>query len=104
MPRDIKLNGGEITILKTIGFGGAQLYGKLLIERMDDIIAAEFLDTLDGLMSLGYVLSSKVNVRSMEEAERAFFRINPTYARELKDALNPSSSRDQSRARRQRRS
>lgn len=104
MPREIKLSGGEITIVKTIGFGGSQVFGKLLIDRMgEDIIEAEFLDTLDGLLSLGYVLSNKVNVRTMHDVERAFFRINPVHARDLKDATNPARARERQRERRERR-
>ncbi len=104
MARDIKLNGGEITLLKTIGFGGTQLYGKLLVDRMgEDVIAAEFLDTLQGLMAMGYVLSNKVNVRSMDDVQRAFFRVNPAFARDLKDATNPGRAREQQRAKRERR-
>lgn len=105
MPRDIKLNGGEITMLKSIGFGGSQLYGKLLLDRMgEDLIQAEFLDTLEGLMSMGYILSNKVNVRTMDDVERAFFRVNPAFARDLKDATNPSRARERQRERRERRS
>jgi len=104
MPREIKLDGGEINLLKTLGLSGTQVYGKLLLERIDDMAPAEFLETLDGLLSLGYVISNKVNVRRIEDVERAFFRVNPAYSRDLKDAINPSRTRDQGRARRQRRS
>ncbi len=105
MPREIKLSGSEITLLKAIGLGGSPVQGKILIERTEDMITAEFLDTLDGLLSIGYVMSNKVNVRKMEDVERAFFRVNPSYARDLKDALNPAARRDAGgRARRQRRS
>ena len=103
MSRDIKLNGGEITVLKTLGFGGGQMPGKMLIERMEEMIAAEFLDTLDGLLTFGYVLSNKVNVRSMEDVERATFRVNPAHARELKEAVHPSHNREVRRTRRERR-
>jgi hypothetical protein len=105
MARDIKLNGGEITVVKAIGFGGNQLYGKLLLDRMGEgIIAAELLDTIDGLMSQGYLLSNRVNVRTMDDVQRAFFRINPVHARDLKDATNPSRGRERQRERRERRS
>lgn len=102
MSREIKLNGGEITVLKAIGMGGMQIHGKMLKERVEDMVDAEFIDTLDGLMSLGYILSSKVNVRTMDDVERSFFRVNQSYARDLKDAVNPSRSRED-RGRRQRR-
>ncbi len=104
MPREIKLNGGEITLLKSIGLGGTQVYGKLLLERIDDMVPAEFLETLDDLLSVGYVLSSKVNVRKIEDVERAFFRVNPAYSRDLKDAINPGKKRErEQRGRRDRR-
>ncbi len=103
MAREIKLNGGEIAVLKAIGFGGGQLHGKLLMDRIEDMVQAEFLDTLDGLLTMGYVLSNKVNVRTVEDVQRSFFRLNPAHARDLKDAMHPSSGRDQRRARRERR-
>ena|SRR3978361_1053689 len=105
MPREIKLDGGEISLLKTIGLSGTQVYGKLLLEHVDDMIPAEFLETLDGLLSLGYVLSNKVNVRKIEDVEKAFFRVNPAYQRDLRDAINPSKRRErEQRGKRQRRS
>jgi hypothetical protein len=36
--------------------------------------------------------------------QRAFFRVNPAHAKDLKDATNPSHAREQQRARRERRS
>lgn len=103
MAREIRLNGGEITVLKTLGLSGSSLPGKMLIERSGGMETAEFLDTIKGLLDLGYVVSNKVNVRSLDEAERALFRVNQTYAHELKAALNPGRGRDQTGERRRRR-
>ncbi|MFL6527331.1 MAG: hypothetical protein ACJ8IQ_04465 [Chthoniobacterales bacterium] len=103
MHRDINLDGGEITILKTLGLTGAQMSGKNLIEKSGEMETAEFLDTLSGLMSLGYVLSDKVNIRLIEEVERASFRVNPSYSRDLKGALHPGQRRNEERERRERR-
>ncbi len=104
MPREINLDGGEITVLKTIGLGGTQIYGKLLLERAGDMMPAEFLETLDGLLSLGYVMSNKVNVRTVADVETAFFRVNPAYSRDLREAINPGRRRDREKGgRRQRR-
>ena len=103
MKREINLDGGEITILKTIGLSGTPIYGKMLIERIGEVEAVEFVDTLDGLLTLGYVLSSKVNVRTMEEVERSFFRVNSAYAHELRDAIRPGKRREDDHARRRRR-
>ena len=103
MGREIKLDGGEISILKKIGLSGAPLYGKLLIERIEEMETGEFLDSLSGLLDMGYVLSNKVNVRLMEDVEKAFFRVNPAHSKDLQDAVNPSRKRERERQERLRR-
>src|SRR4051812_8337599 len=103
MGGEIKLNGGEIMLLKKIGLGGAPLFGKLLVDRIEEMETGEFLDTLCGLIDLGYVVSNKVNIRLMEDVQKAFFRVNPTYAKDLQDAVNPSRRRERERAERMRR-
>jgi len=100
---EITLNGGEITILKTIGLGGSTIGGKQLAERMEEMESAEFLDALDGLMTMGYVASNKVNIRTMEAVESASFRVNPAFSRVLRDAVYPSRARAPKATRRQRR-
>ena len=102
MRREINLSGGEISILKALGLSGAPVQGKMLVER-SDMEPAEFLDMLDGLITIGYVLSSKVNVNNMEDVEHAFFRVNPSYARDLRDATRPGLRREEDRTRRRRR-
>ena len=102
MKREIKLSGGEITLLKTMGLSGMPVYGKLLIERIGEMESAEFLDELTGLMSQGYVLCDKVNVRTMEDVEHAVFRVNASYARDLRDALHPGRRREEKGRRRRR--
>jgi hypothetical protein len=103
MGREIKLDGGEISILKKIGLSGTPLFGKLLVERIEEMETGEFLDTLCGLVDLGYVLSNKVNIRLMEDVEKASFRVNPAYTKELQDAVNPSRKRERERQERLRR-
>jgi hypothetical protein len=102
MRRELNLNGGEIALLKTMGLSGAPVFGKLLVERVGDMETAEFLDTLEGLISLGYVLSDKVRLHTMEDVERAIFRVNASYAHELRDAIRPGQRREQERRRRRR--
>lgn len=103
MGREIKLDGGEITILKKIGLSGTPLYGKLLVERIEEMETGEFLDSLCGLIDLGYVVCNKVNIRLMEDVEKAFFRVNPTHAKDLQDAVNPARKRERERQDRLRR-
>jgi hypothetical protein len=102
MRRELNLNGGEITLLKSMGLSGAPVFGKLLIERIGEMETAEFLDTLEGLISLGYVLSDKVRLHTMEDVERAVFRVNASYARELRDAIRPGQRREEEGRRRRR--
>ncbi|MEY2497916.1 MAG: hypothetical protein QOD12_1472 [Verrucomicrobiota bacterium] len=103
MGREIKLDGGEITLLKKIGLSGSPVHGKLLVDRIEEMETGEFLDTLTGLIDQDYVLSNKVNIRTMEEVERSFFRVNAAYTKDLRDAVNPSAHRERDRAKRQRR-
>ncbi len=104
MGRDISLTGGEITVLKTIGLGGAPMSGANLLKKVDDLGDAEVIDILQGLMAQDYVLSSKVDIRKIDDVKTSSFRVSPTNSRDLRDALSPSRDRAQSRERRQRRS
>jgi hypothetical protein len=79
------------------------MYGKLLVDQLEDSETAQFLETLIGLIDQGYVISNKVNIRLIEDAERAFFRVNPVYATDLRDAVNPSRKRERERTQRRRR-
>ena len=101
---EIQLNGGEITILKAIGLTGTAMAGKFLLDRIEEVEAGEFIDTLDGLVAMGYLLATKVNIRTLEDVERASFRVNPSYAHDLKDALDPNRRREAAKQRRRRRS
>jgi hypothetical protein len=97
--REIKLDGGEISILKALGQSTTALSGKMLLEHVGGMETAELIDTLSGLISQGYLMSSKVNVTNLDEVEHSFFRINPSYARDLRDALRPAGRRRQERER-----
>ena len=104
MGHEIQLNGGEITILKAIGLTGAAMGGKFLLDRIEEVEAGEFIDTMEGLLAMGYVLATKVNIRTLEDIQRASFRVNPSYAHDLKDALDPNRRREAAKQRRRRRS
>ncbi|MBA3964050.1 MAG: hypothetical protein H0X40_19425 [Chthoniobacterales bacterium] len=100
---EITLNGGEITLLKTLGLGGSLVNGRQLKEKMDSMEGAELLDTLSGLITEGYVVANKVNVRTVEALESASFRVNAVHARELRDAVYPARKAAANTGRRQRR-
>ncbi len=102
MKREINLDGGEISILKAIGSSG-QISGKLLVSKVGDLSESEFVNTLSGLISQDFVVSNRVNIRSLADAETSFFRINPSVAKDLRGAMKPGLRRDEDRGRRQRR-
>jgi hypothetical protein len=101
--REINLDGGEIAVLKAIGTSGSQVFGKMLVDRLGDLAEAELIETLCGLISQGYVVSNRVNIRLMADVQSAFFRVNPAMAKELRGAMNPARRRNEQRARRDRR-
>ena len=103
MRREIHLSGGEITLLKTLGLSGTPTPGQQLVEHAGEMETAELLDVLNGLITTGYVLSNKLNVGSIEDVTRATFRVNASYARELRDAISPGRRRERDRPRRRRR-
>ena len=98
MPRELTLDGGEITLLKRIGLSGGQIYGRLLVDDLEAEEIPIFLETLTGLIEQGYVLSNKVNIRLKEDVEKAFFRVNPAFSVALRDATNPARRRERERA------
>jgi hypothetical protein len=100
--REITLSGGEISLLKALRLTGAPMAGKFLIERMHEMETGELIDTLEGLIAMGYVLSSKVSVRAMADVEHAFFRVNPAYAHTLRESIHPSRTRETTQRRRRR--
>ena len=102
MQREINLDGGEISVIKTLGLSGSPVAGKKLLEGVNEMEPVELADTLCSLMAQGYVLSSKVTVRDKEDIERASFRVNPSYSRDLRDALKPAGRRSEERTRRRR--
>ncbi|MEP6937891.1 MAG: hypothetical protein ABI871_07465 [Chthoniobacterales bacterium] len=103
MAREIQLGGGEITLLKSIGLSGSPILGKLLLERVDAMEKSELVETLAGLISTDYVLTNRVNVRTVEDVEKGFFRVNPAHTKDLRDAVNPGRRREQDRSKRERR-
>ena len=99
---EISLNGGEISILKTIGLSGSMMAGGQLADRMDEMEGAEFLDALSGLIAMDYVIANKVSIRTMEAVRTAAFRVNPALARALKEAVYPSRQKAETGRRRRR--
>lgn len=89
MGREINLDGTELTVIKALGIGGSEIDGATLMMRCDSLDVAELIDTVKGLMDLGYVDGDSDCFYSKEQLEEAHFRVNSGYAKDLKDALDP---------------
>lgn len=84
--RHIKLSGREATIVRSIGFTEAMLGAE--IQDCTRMEVDDVTDTLNGLMSAGYVESipfrDEVQIAEMPVTA---FELNPAYAQGLKQAL-----------------
>jgi hypothetical protein len=99
---DINLDGGEKEMIKAIGIGGAGISGKQLVAQVSGMEQAEFLSTLRGLLDFGYVLADKQAFHDLNDVEHAEFRINGSYARDIKEALDPRLKRARQELRKRR--
>ena len=96
--REINLDGGEVSIIKALGLSSGEMLGEDLIEKVAvDLTAAEVIDTIKGLMSLGYVDADKSGFYSVEDLKGIYFRVNSGYAKDLKDALDPQPQQRKSK-------
>ena len=94
---EINLDGGEITILKALGLGGSEVDGETLLGRVVPMDAAEVIDTLKGLVMLGYVSADNSSFHAVEEMKKMNFRVNSGYSKDLKEALDPQPQRGKSK-------
>ena len=94
---NLNLDGGEISIIKAIGLSGGEITGEQLASRIPDMGTAELLDSLKGLIMMGYVNCDTTALRKEAEFHHARFHVNSGYARELKDAMDPTPDRPKSR-------
>lgn len=100
----VNLSGAEISVIKTLGLSGSSMKGEVLRRRVGGVEDAELLDTLQGLMQIGYVASSREGLRTVREMENAVFKVNPGYLKMLQEALDPRMQNKARKKRRQRRS
>ena len=97
MAGNINLDGGEISVLKALGLTGTEITGDQLMTRVPDQPAAELIDTIQGLVMMGYVVSDTAAFKKLDDLKNARLHVNSGYARELKEALDPTPERPKSR-------
>jgi hypothetical protein len=95
--RDLNLDGGEISVIKAIGISGSEISGEELLKRCPELVPVEMMDTLKDLIMLGYVVSDSSSFHDLEELKRNSFHVNSGYAKELREALNPTQTRPKSK-------
>lgn len=88
--REINLDGGEISVIKALGVGSGEMSGEDLISRLGgELVPAELIDTLKGLMMMGYVEADRNAFYNVDELKAIHFRVNSGYSKDLREALNP---------------
>lgn len=97
MASNINLDGGEISIIKAIGMSSGEVSGAQIAEYVPDMIGAELLDAMKGLVMLGYVVTDSPSFNKMAEFEKATFHVNSGYSRDLKEAMDPTPEKPRSR-------
>src|SRR5438093_13760712 len=87
--REIHLDGGEVSMVKAIGVGGTTVSGDQLIERVTGLQEAEFIETLQGLIVMGYVVGDRQSFRTFDDVRNSTFHVNSGYAKALREAVDP---------------
>jgi hypothetical protein len=91
MGRDLNLDGGEISVIKALGMGGSGISGGELLTLLPELVGPELIEVLQGLMMMGYVIADKQSFHTMEELSGVHFHVNSGYAKDLKEAIDPST-------------
>ena len=97
MARDIQLDGAEISVIKCLGVGSGEMEGNVLAEQCADLDFHELMDTVKGLMSVGYVDADSDAFHNEEEFAKVHFRVNSGYSKELRGALDQRPEPKQSK-------
>ncbi len=89
---EINLDGAEISVIKALGLSGNDITGEDLAARVPDLLEAELIDTIKGLITMGYIVADSQAFYDLEGMAKTTFSINSGYARDLKDAMDPRST------------
>lgn len=94
---EIQLDGGEITIIKALGITGSEITGEELMTRVPELMEAELIDSIKGLIMMGYVVADRQAFYDKEGLEQTKFYVNSGYAKDLKEAMDPNNDRPRSK-------
>ena len=95
--RELNLDGGEISVIKAIGLSGSEVSGEELMKRCPELVPAELIDTLQGLIQLGYVEADPSHFHDAEDLKRVSLHVNSGYAKDLRESFNPQHAKPKSK-------
>lgn len=95
--RELNLDGGEVSVIKAIGLSGSDVSGDELMKRCPELEMAELIDTVKGLIQLGYVEADPGTFYDAEELKRVTFHVNSGYSKDLRESLNPQQAKPKSK-------
>jgi hypothetical protein len=95
--REINLDGGEISVVKALGFSGETNGEDLMAKLGGELVPAELIETLKGLIMMGYVEADKSAFYSADDLKVVHFRVNSGYSKDLREALSPKQQKPKSR-------
>jgi hypothetical protein len=84
----INLDGGEVGIIRALGFSGSPVAGADLKGAVGGMSENDLIESLKTLMALGYVTSS-ADLDRAEDFDKMAFAVNSGYAKALREALDP---------------
>jgi len=84
----INLDGGEVTIIRALGFSGTPVLGRDLKGAVGSVSENDLIESLKTLMALGYVTSS-ADLDRAENFDKMDFAVNSGYAKALREAIDP---------------
>ena len=84
----INLDGGEVTIIRALGFSGTPVSGSDLKGLVGSMSENDLIESLQTLIALGYV-SSGDDMDRAENFGKMTFAVNSGYAKALREAIDP---------------
>lgn len=84
----IHLDGGETSVIRSLGFGGTPISGNDLKTRLPGLGEKELFEIIETLISIGYLCATRECTKADDIGSTGFF-VNPGYSRELRDAITP---------------
>jgi len=84
----INLDGGEVGIIRALGFSGTPVAGRDLKGSVGSMSESDLIESLKTLMALGYVTSS-ADLDREEDFDKMDFAVNSGYSKALREAIDP---------------